>query len=82
MPKDNYNEMKQIGETVPATSENIRTVKRSEVTELSKKTHSFYWGSPCVPDPKHLERKKLETFVLPFMQSVLKMCGQRNDTCS
>ena len=43
-------------------------------------THCFYFGSPCVPDPKHPTRKTIRNVcTLPFKQSVLKTCDQRND---
>ena len=35
-----------------------RSVTRSIVKKFSWKTDCFYCGSPCVPDPKHPERKK------------------------
>ena len=73
------NEMKRKGDTVP-TSKKTRRVTRSDVTEFSSQTHCFFCGSPCVPDPKHPTRKTIRNVcTLPFKQSVLKTCDQRND---
>ena len=42
--------------------------------------HCFHCRSPCVPDPKHSERTKTpKVCTLPFKQSVVKTCNQRND---
>ena len=74
------NKMKRKGETVSITSKKIRRVRGSDVTEFSWKIHYFCCGSPCVPVPKHPERKKIgKVWTLPFKQSVLKTCDQRND---
>ena len=50
--------MNRKEDTVPTTSKKIRRVTRSDVTEFSWKTHCFYYGYPCVPDPIHPTRKK------------------------
>ena len=56
----------------------IGRVARWYVTEFSWKTHCFYCESPCVPDPKYPERKKIgNVCTLSFRQSVLKNCHQR-----
>ena len=73
------NEMKRKGHTVPTTSKKIGRVARLYVTEFSWKIHCFCCESPCVPDPKYPERKKIgNVCTLPFRQSVLKNCDQRN----
>ena len=78
--KTTTNEMKSKWYTVLATSKKIRRVAQSDVTKFSWKTHRFYWGCPCIPDPKHPERKKIgDVCTLLFKQSVLKTCDQRND---
>ena len=67
------NELKRKWDTVLTTSKKIRRVAQSDVTEFSWKTHCFYLGSPCIPDPKHPERKKIGDFcTFTFKQSVLK----------
>ena len=69
------NEMKHKGDTILTTSKKIRRVTRSDVTEFNWKTHCFYCGSPCVPDPRNPTHKKIgNVFTLPFKQSVLKTC--------
>ena len=67
------NEMNRKEDTVPTTSKKIRRVTRSDVTEFSWKTHCFYCGFPCVPDPKHPTRKKNpETFYIAFQAECTK----------
>ena len=56
--------MKRKGDTIPTTFKKIHRVTQSDVTEFNWKTHCFYYGYPCVPDPRHPTRKKkAETFV-------------------
>ena len=46
-------EIKCKEDPVPTTSRKISRVTRSNMTDLSCKTHCFYCGSPSVPDSKH-----------------------------
>ena len=63
--------MKRQGNTVPTTSKILPRITGSDVTEFNWKTHCFCCGSPCVPNPKHLERKKLETLALCFSRKLV-----------
>ena len=70
------NEMKHKGDTVPTLSKILSRVTRSDVTEFSWQTHCFCCGSPCVPDPKHPECKKIRNAcILPFK----KTCDEKID---
>ena len=74
------NDMKCKGGTVPTTSKKSRRVRRSDLAESRWKTHCFYCGSPCVPNRKHPEHKRIgNVWILPSKQSVLKTCDQGND---
>ena len=73
--------MKRKGDTIPTTFKKIHRVTQSDVTEFNWKTHCFYYGYPCVPDPRHPTRKKkAETFVHCLSNRMYwKTCDQRND---
>ena len=51
--------MKRQGDTVPTTSKILPRITGSDVTEFNWKIRCFCCESPCVPDPKHPERKKI-----------------------
>ena len=75
------NEAKRKGDTVPVTSKILRKVTRSDVTKFSWKTNFFCCGTPCIPDPKHSEHKKVgNVCTLSFKKTcILKTCDKRID---